>query len=794
LAADETRLSTEAAVALQRRSADLSTRALAIGFVGREREMELALEHLLERDAPQTNGRTLLIRGDSGTGKTYFARELLHRANAECPDALFLYVDIANDEYQSTKTIETLLKLALVPGRMAGSSRISIPEQLSLERYRRRTRQRGLGRGFLRAITQAIATAAGIGPAVNSALGSTNGEAATAAEDELVSYLAWVAKRQAIFLAVDNAQFLNLDGRLTLESILQRVNSKVRFLIVDRTKDGISGLNPPPRCFAGALVEIDLGLLTKLETAQIVANAVGFADEITERLADDIFTKTDGLAKDVEYCLRQYSLELGRGARVSAIEGLLSTIDRLPLIHRQFLVIASLLDGGVKQAIARGTVSRLAAAYDQVELDRVVNELVARDYLRLNGDSGDRLRPGHERIVMAIRDLADDDLHEEVRRSLIEELVDALDAPTTDESETYLLHCLVGLQTARELARNVHYIARLIQSQHRQDQFAYLVAIADELQEIVPLLPEHVLNDLLDAMQKSSAFEQGLHLVGLLDAHNVPGAEGRRIFRLKYLTQAYRYDEALALSEEIGEEGWGAVYRINALMALDLNDEARRIADRHLSDTLSEHQAVLRRNTIELYDVDTAFRHLDEAYAYFEREQSAFRLATIETNRGVVHLFAGSYGDALRCLERAADQMRYIQSREIHQAQINVAIRSALLGDHHSALALLDEAALTVPRALLFDQVKINANRVVLKCVAGLVDTATCESTLLECLARIRGLQMPYLYAFLESNLTAARGGAARLDRFPQQRVLKNFPLRGSGTVWELAGSLHWRY
>jgi hypothetical protein len=316
---------------------------------------------------------------------------------------------------------------------MTGSSRISIPEELSLERFRRQTKQRGIGRGFLRAVAQTIATAVGIGPAVSSALGSENAKP-TPAEDELVAYLAWACKREALFLAVDNVQFLNLDVRLTLESILQRVDNGVRFVVVDRTTDGVSQLDPPLRCFSDALEELRLGTLTRAETTQLVERGVGIADETTQRLADDIFTKTGGLAKDVEYCLRQYSLELGRGARVSAIEGLLATIDRLPLIHRQFLVIASLLDGGVKQAIARGTVSRLVSAYDRARLDEIVDELVARDYLRLNSDSGDRLRPGHERIVMAIRDLADDDLHEEVRRSLIEELVEALDAPTTDES------------------------------------------------------------------------------------------------------------------------------------------------------------------------------------------------------------------------------------------------------------------------------------------------------------------------------------------------------------------------
>ena len=101
-----------------------------------------------------------------------------------------------------------------------------------------------------------------------------------------------------------------------------------------------------------------------------------------DRLAHDIFTKTGGLAKDIEYCLRQYTLELGRGARAGAIEGLLSTIDRLPLIHREFLIVAALLDGGVEIGIARNTVSRLAAAYDKASLDGAVeNSSIGSTYV-----------------------------------------------------------------------------------------------------------------------------------------------------------------------------------------------------------------------------------------------------------------------------------------------------------------------------------------------------------------------------------------------------------------------------
>jgi tetratricopeptide (TPR) repeat protein len=753
----------------------------------------MAFVHLQLEDGHSSDGRALIVRGDSGTGKTFFARELMDRLGEAESDALFLFIDIANDEYQSARTIASLLKLSLVAGPMTGTSRISVPENLTLARYRRQTRQRGRGRGLLRAVAQAIGAAVGLGTAVSAVLSNNGGQGGPLVEDELAAYFSWVAKRAGLVLAIDNIQFLNLDVRLTIESVLQRVDRGIRLLAVDRTVTGISELEPPLRCFADAQLEVDLTNLTLGETKELVAGALGEEVEAVGPLAEDIFVKSEGLPKDVEYCLRRYVLELGRGAPAGAIEGLLATIDRLPLIHRQFLVIAALLDGGVKRAIARGTVSRLVSAYDTHQLDDVVDDLVARDYLRLNSESGDRLRPGHERIVTAIRDLADDELQEEVRRSLIEELAIALEAPSGDESEIYLLHCLVGLQTARELARNVHQISRLIQSAHRQDQFSYLVAISDELHDILPLLPEHVLNDLLDAMQKSSSFDRGLQIVQRLDSSGVPGMAERRIYRLKYLTQAYRYDEALALSEEVGPEEWGAVYRINAFMSLDRDDEALELADANLSAKMSECQAILRRNTITLYDVETALRHLDEAYRFFEPEESAFRLATIDTNRSLVYLHAKRFGDALRCLDRAVAGMHRARSAEIYQAQLNLGIRAALLGDHVSALEALTEAAVHVPRALLLDQVKIETSRLVVECVSGQMSPPICEKALSRCLDHIRGVQMPYLRRVLRINLEAARGEVSPRNA-STGRVSLTADLTVESVTWQFPMSIHWRY
>ena len=266
------------------------------------------------------------------------------------------------------------------------------------------------------------------------------------------------------------------------------------------------------------------------------------------------------------------------------------------------------------------------------------------------------------------------------------------------------------------------------------------------------------------------------------------------MYRVKYLTQAYRFDDALALSEEIGEHEWGAVYRINTLMALERDEEAKVIAERELSDESSEWQAVLRRNTITLYDPETALRHLDEAEAYFERIHSDFRLATIDTNRSTVYLHAGRYGDALRSLDRAVERMRYVGSREIFQALVNVGVRYALLGDYEAALSTLDESAVHVPRALLYDQVLIHINRIVIRCVSGELDTGPGEAALAACVDRIRGFQMPDLHRLAEINMTALKGDPRQSITNDGQPVQLIVPLQAQGVTWGLETEVHWRY
>ena len=757
--------------------------------------MSVALEHLCGADSVEA-GRVLVVTGDSGTGKTFFAGEVLARAQALRSEDLYLYLDVSNDEFQSARTIASLLQLALIPGVMTPGSPVSVPVEISLDRMRSRTQRRGFGRGLIRALVGSIGVLVGAGSAVGSAIGEPTADQDV--ESELASYLKWVTRKHRAVLTIDNVQFLNTNDRLALESIVQWIGGGMRMVVLDRTINGQSELTTPVRCLADSQLRIELDAFSATQTEEIVTSALG-TNAKNSALARDIFTKTGGIAKEIEYCLRQYSIELESGSSSSgSVEGLLSTIDRLPLIYRGFLVVASMLEGGVKAPIAANTVRRLVSPSDESALDAVLEELVARDYLRVGSDTGDRLRPGHERVVTAIRDLADFDLQEEVRLSLVEEISASIDSPTSDENESYLLHCLVGLQTAHELSRNVHYISRLIQSQHRQEQFSYLAVLSDEIREVVPLLPDHAMYDLLDALQKNSSFERGLEIVQSLDAAGIPGADDRRMHRFKFLAQAYRYEEALAISETLPSNDWSAVYRVNALMSLDRFDEAQALLASSLAPQLSEPQAVLRRNTITLLDHKTALRHLDEAHDFFARSGSEFRLATVETNRSVVHLHAGQLGDAGKALESAEARMRSIGSREIYQAQINLALKAALQRDYDRAVDLLETSAFNVPRLLTLDLAKIAMNRAIIEFSSGTTRPADLTTSLQQCQSDIRGIEMPYMQRALEYNLAAAAGASLPIDDWDLDAVSISLPIPTNGRLpapYLMAKmSIHWRY
>ncbi|MEM9290697.1 MAG: AAA family ATPase [Acidobacteriota bacterium] len=784
---------------------------MSLPFVGRESEIRQA-RTFLNLSEYRASGSTLVVRGDSGTGKTTFIKKVLSLEVAKAKkDPLCLYIDLSNDEFRSSQLLSNLLTISLVSGAATEGYPTNVPLGASYGDFKKKyADRRREGMGFLRTLAHALGAFAGFRAkkAVEAALGSTEEAGSELLEAEVSLFLHWVSQNRPVAIAIDNVQFLNLETRLTLESILQRVGSNIRLVCIDRTIEGESELDLPVRCFE-KLITIDLDAFSESETGEVIFGALDIDEEAVPQIAADIFSKTGGVAKDLEFCLRRLAIGLSSGSQDIAVEGLITSIDKLPLIYRQFLIVATLLDGGVWKELAKRAISRVAFTASRGDLEEVVVELVSREYLELSdSEQGELIRPGHERVVQAVRELAeaDEELQNEVRRSLVDEFIATWECGEVKDGETYLLHCLIGLQTAEELARNLHYISMLARSQYRVEQFAYLATLAVDIYEILPLLPEEVLSKLLDAMQKNSSFDKGLELVRFLRRHDSVDGDKLLLFEFKFLTQLYQYEDALQLSGSLPMGPWATIYRLNILMALDRFDEAKKLASLALdSAELSEPVAVILRNTVTLFPSEVSLRNLQRARSYFNRSGSRFKCATVDTNKSLVYLNMGALGDAARVLDRAISNMSAVGSNEIYQAFVNLGLRYAAKGRYGHAISFMRKASLRIPRTLLLDLIKVEMNSIVLMRLAYVTPVREMEESLQKSLDMLSGVNMPYLRQALNHNISMCRAlrsdksglSAQGIPGYASDFVTLMFPLSDTAAPkveWLTLLSVHWRY
>lgn len=733
----------------------IALRDWKIPFLGRQNERELFSRFV--NSADRDTAHRLIVRGDSGTGKSYFTRTCLSDALQAKPDSfLCVYVDLSNDEFQSARLVSSILKLSMVAAEPRLEYPLKIPPELTFEKFKRMSSDRkSIGWNVIRGLSQAAASFAGMGDAARELLDGA-GEASTTTSDVLFEYLKWVSVKRSILLAVDNYQFLNHDVRLTLESMVARVGANIKYIVVDRTVDDTSQIVPPVQRLNTHDVEISLGRFNPAETKSVVAGSIDVGGTHLDRLSADIFSKTKGLPKDIEYCLRHYLISSQGSPEKIDITGLLATIDRLPMMHRQFLIVASLLDGGIDESLAKNVVRRVASLSSDTDLERTLTDLITREYLKLNSDTGLRLRAGHERVINSMRKLASQEAIDDVRRSLIEEFATCLDRRSLPDNEAYLLHCLVGIQTAAELRGNLHFISRLVRAQSRLEQFAYLVSLSEEIGEVLPLLPESTVVILLDAMQKTSSFERGLQLLRKLEMDGALDESELTLYRFKFLNQLYQYDEANKLLDKLSDDPWSIVYQVSSLISQDKFSCAETIAKRlERIQEINEPKAILLRNTIVLKRPEIALDDLCKAAKFFERIDGEYRLATIETNKSLVHLCTQRYGDASRSLDRSVQLMQRVGSREIYQAYFNRAICNALQGNLHQAWSDFELASDFTPAALLLDAVKIDMAMTAFKFVVGEIEVSVAVDLLKEQLAKIKGVQLPYLRKSLDHNILA---------------------------------------
>lgn len=755
-------------------------------FMIRNKELDDSLSFLLK----DTNGSILLIKGDSGTGKTFFSKEILYSVNKKYNNQVFtLYIDTLNDIHESSQIFKYMLQLVLLQSSATRDWPINIPKNSTYHYFKEMNNKKNiLNYRFFNIISMAL-TYFGLGK-LNNEFDKVND---SNFENELQKYLKWVSLKNSIVIVMDNIQFLNEGDRTLLESIFESIEENIKIVFIDRTINSISTIKHPLRVFQKDMKILEFTNCSEEETKEIVQKLIPNENKLNT-ISNDIFMKSKGIFKDIQYCIDSYLLEEKKGIKKHVIEGLLSTIDRLPLMHRQLLLIASLLSGGVKKKYVLNVIKRIYQIIEIDEINHTLNELVTKEYLKINSIRKDRVLPAHERIIKVMREIIDVETHEEVRASLIKEFKIILNNGNIEESETYILHCFIGLQNTQELIKNINYISRLIDVQFRQENFRYIVAFIEEMEELVYMLPEEKITLILDSFQKDSSFDKGLTLINNLYRNNIQlNKNNIEIFKFKFLIQSYHYQEALNVSKNIESSLWKDIYLINIYQALNQSKKAKELFETIYRKEINEEQAILRRNTITLLECNEAKNNLLEAKEYFEYSTgSEFRIATIENNLGITYLNSYNYGDALKQFQSALKKFQKVNSNEVYQAYINLGVYCILNSKLDEALNYFYEAKQNVPISLLLDRVKIDLNIYITKMLMDKISIKELNEFMIELNNKIKGIEMPYLRDVINKNLKMC------IDK-KTSPLIKNknsiiVPIYTNGFTWHILMSIHWRY
>lgn len=198
------------------------------------------------------------------------------------------------------------------------------------------------------------------------------------------------------------------------------------------------------------------------------------------------------------------------------------------------------------------------------------------------------------------------------------------------------------------------------------------------------------------------------------------------LYRFKFLVQQYLYDEAIEVGNSLEKNDWTLLYRINLLMALSRNSEARLLVP-NKEGAISEAHAIILRNTVLLYSSSNALDNIQKARIRLNQIYSDYREATLLNNEGLVFLRQLKLGDASKLFEQAENLMTACSSKERFQPRLNIGITYALNQNYDLASYFFNLAKQDVPRSLLLDIVKIDLNKTIVDYVNRKLDAAQFE-------------------------------------------------------------------
>ncbi|GFM34532.1 ATP-binding protein [Desulfovibrio subterraneus] len=695
-------------------------------FVLREHELTAAMAFLDVGTSRQP--KILRLFGPSGSGKSFFVRELLTKIAHDKPDAIVLYLDTPPSDLEASQTLEKLGRLLKKESIASRTHPVSISRNMVL-----RLKQRNVLRsssfinylyGVFRDLIGQIPVA---GPIVKALLPQNLPMRQETVQGDMALFNCCldISNNFPVLLALDNIQFLSTSMLEILRNTFAEAGCMFCFVVIERTKQS-KAINWHPEISDATYKDIYLEAISEIDTLAI-ARAVLPGHEDLRELAKSIHRRSEGNLKSIWFQLK-FTVERIEKGEQFALQNCTyeNIVQSLPALDQFILRTIVILLGGLSIAHLIELFKTSNLGVDPNQISWAINDMMAMGLLVLNSESHDKIKIEHERVASAVTDLTPEDEKMELREQVVKSIVNLL-AEKQLADDDVLYDRLIGNtheQEVRSCPKIQTHIVNFINTKNSLEQFTYLSTLGRDTVcwDIIDILPSSTIAILMNAVQKCSLFHFGLIL-----AERCKKIEAHRsishLYEAKYLVQLFHYELAQASLQEAKVGPERNLVAFNILINLNRNDEATRIArstyKKAKKETCSEFEYAILRSSGHLFKKQEAKEVLEVAISGFHKLGSDFGVATTLSNLAIVEMVIPQTTQAERHLDQACTLLQKLMSNEIYQPLVNLSGIAILNRDYSAAERYLHLAKGNAPRSLAMDTLMFEYNEMAVAILAG---------------------------------------------------------------------------
>lgn len=696
-------------------------------FAIRNEEVESSLS-FLDNQIPFAP-RVLRVFGHSGTGKSFFVRELLVKYAARHGESVVIYVDTPASDLEAAelfKRIGELVSVRRLPDRRLPCH---VPRKIADNWRGRRTLPSFPLISYLYRVARDLLGLIPIYGQIYKAL--VPASLPHQADDPnahlaVFRFLMALSRSAPVILALDNIQFLPPSILHILDEGLQDCGNYLRLIVVERLNDDPK-TDWMPAAEDAIFRDITFSPATANDIREVVRAALPGVEHPKE-LAETVFRRSEGNLKSAWFQLKLIAERRQVSQRDKSDHSYECVIDSLHPTDQMVLRTVVVLLGGLTIStlieLFKGTHFRIEAENVRIAL----SDLTTLGLLFINGENQNKVKIEHEIVSTVVFNLTPDGEKLELISHLVDAISGFIHRFPNDENVDVLYDRLIGIVHQSEVRCRPdlqRHLVDFIYRQNNDERFAYICGLIENsiYVDILDILPPDCIRIILDSVQKCSEFSLGLVLSENLRNHE-RHRETTALYAAKYLVQLFRYDDAKRALDQVATSRERDAVEFNILINLCEDDDAKKVAESVSSrldrgEIETEYDLVILRNSGHLFETTTAAAMIDKSVRGFRRLGRHFGEATALNNLGIVEISAGQRVLAQKHLTTAQRMLASMGSSEIYQPLVNLGALALLDGNIALAKKKIEEARKVVPRLLAMDLIMLDFNDAVLNLCSG---------------------------------------------------------------------------